>query len=350
MAAAEAGRNEATKTLIANGSHLDARDKLGWTALMRAAEACSQGVTEGVTRTLVEEGALLDLKNAKGWTSIMLAVRNAGAKVTRILSHGGASLYHNTPEGQPLLHYLAETDSWQRKSQFDCAATLSLLLDLGLPLENKDVKGWTALMSAANRCNRSMVKLLLEKGADINATAADERTSLINTAANYDPRKYYACSTDVLELLVNNRASLDAKDVNGKTALIYAAMNGFLEAVNSLLRAGAQVNAKDLAGLTPLMCASLVRWDETVETPWWHPLARKDIVQRLLDRGAILDATDKRGWTAVMCAADGGDVHMVKFLFDRGAILEEEFCCTPEMRETWLKCMEEGPHRASNSQ
>jgi ankyrin repeat protein len=63
---------------------------------------------------------------------------------------------------------------------------------------------------------------------------------------------------EVVSLLLQNGADVNAKDVTGRTALISAA-TGFgpnLEVVFLLLENGADVNAKNNDGKTALECAS----------------------------------------------------------------------------------------------
>ncbi len=53
----------------------------------------------------------------------------------------------------------------------------------------------------------------------------------------------------------SDTASVDARDAQGRTALMLAVLQGRLDSVVSLLRRGADPNAADLAGLTPLQAA-----------------------------------------------------------------------------------------------
>lgn len=84
-------------------------------------------------------------------------------------------------------------------------------------------------------------------------------------------------------------ANVNAKDSNGSTPLMHAATFGRVEAGAVLLKNGANVNIKNKAGMTPLMCAAM---SGTLE-----------MVQLLLDHGAAVDATDKNGHNAANFAA-----------------------------------------------
>lgn len=57
------------------------------------------------------------------------------------------------------------------------------------------------------------------------------------------------------QVLLSDAAAIDARDAQGRTALMLAVLQGRLDTVVSLLRRGADPNAADLAGMTPLQAA-----------------------------------------------------------------------------------------------
>jgi ankyrin repeat protein len=88
-------------------------------------------------------------------------------------------------------------------------------------------------------------------------------------------------------------------------ALLRASLIGHIPAVEALLDAGLDVNAKGQNGWTPLLEAVFGGHTDTIRV--------------LLDRGADVNATDQTGWTPLMEAAAKGRTEVVKTLLDYGA-------------------------------
>ena len=153
----------------------------------------------------------------------------------------------------------------------------------------------TALHLAAQNGHESVVGLLLDRRASINATDKDRQTPLHLAALNGNE--------SVVGLLLDRGASLNAPD--RQTPLHLAARRGHESVVGLLLDRGASVNATDKDRQTPLHFAA-VNGNESV-------------VGLLLDRGASIDATTKKGQTPLHYAARAGYESVVGLLLDRGA-------------------------------
>ena len=94
-----------------------------------------------------------------------------------------------------------------------------------------------------------MIRLLLKKGADINARNKDGNTALlISSSKNHD-------LDFITEFLVKNGADINVKNSEGATALIIASEKGHLNAVKLFLVYDCDINAQDNDGNTALMKA-----------------------------------------------------------------------------------------------
>ncbi|KAH6681655.1 putative ankyrin repeat-containing protein [Halenospora varia] len=109
----------------------------------------------------------------------------------------------------------------------------------------------------------------------------------------------------VVKLLLEKGAGLEAKGGNGQTPLLWAAENGHEAVVKLLLEKGAKLEAKDRSGQTPLLCA--------IEN------GHKAVVKLLLEKGADLEAKGGSGQTPLLYAAENGHkAAVVKLLLEKG--------------------------------
>src|SRR5579862_4013066 len=236
---------------------------------------------------------------------------------------------------------------------------MRLLLDRGADVNIQNAFGSTALMWSAS--DPAKVHLLLDRGADVNAVARSGRTALIvaaftNPSAEVvraliakgakvgvmDSRHVtplnaatFGNDTATVRLLVEAGADIDTPDTFiGLTPLMNAAGNRNLEAVKLLVAKGAKVNAvSKTEGLPKIQTG-------TVEFGGWTPLLMAsafgppESVKMLLEAGARIDAQDYRGFTPLMLAVgtDRYDRRIVNMLLAHGADLRP----TNHARETAL--------------
>ena len=108
-------------------------------------------------------------------------------------------------------------------------------------VNNLNAQGESVLMLAAIKGDFELADRLIKKGADVNKT-------------NWTPLHYAASGGHIqlIGLLLENSAYIDAESPNGTTPLMMAAMYGSEEAVKLLLQEGADVKIKNQQGLTAL--------------------------------------------------------------------------------------------------
>ena len=113
-----------------------------------------------------------------------------------------------------------------------------------IALNNLNAQGESPLMLAALKGQLELVAKLVKKGADVNKTG----WTPLHYAASYG-------HAEVIKLLIENHAYIDAESPNGSTPLMMASMYGNPQSVKLLLDEGADPLLKNQIGLTALQFA-----------------------------------------------------------------------------------------------
>lgn len=145
------------------------------------------------------------------------------------------------PSPQPLIREAADGD----------ARNVLLLLEAGADLEaaQENKIGFTALNQAVSRLRVRPSKM--ERGA-----WAGQRGGGVLLADKWCGQAYFG-HPQVIKHLIDFRADVDTIDAYGGTPLVAASLNGALDCVRVLTRAGADANHTTINGNTPLMKAAI---------------------------------------------------------------------------------------------
>ena len=197
----------------------------------------------------------------------------------------------------------AEPPSWVQTALFGSAPALRALLDSGLDPNTKTAKGTDVLMTAATDPDK--VKLLIARGADVNARANSGFTPLM-VACSYGNTLDVARQLIASGALVNLKGKI--KTPTNDSPLFYAVSSGESAKVQLLLSHGADPNQKTIIfsifPATPLMLATF--------------FGSQTIIRDLVKSGADLRVTDADGMNLIGMAALSGDGETVKTLAELG--------------------------------
>ncbi len=155
----------------------------------------------------------------------------------------------------------------------------------------------SALADAAEQHDKASIRALLQTGADVNVAQVDGTTALHWAAYNDD--------AETVALLVKAGANVNAVNNYGVPPLAQACINGNAAIVKLLLAAGADANATMKGGETVLMLAARS--------------GNAEAVKELLARDASTKTRERLGQTALMWAAAEGHTDVVRELLAAGA-------------------------------
>ncbi|KAJ8948532.1 hypothetical protein NQ318_000072 [Aromia moschata] len=225
--------------LIGKGANVNTRNAEGCTPLLSAA---LEGNQDGI-RLLVENGADVNARDNAGRTPFIVAVRCGHLVTVKLMVERGANIHATDEGGSTGLHAAA---------RWNFVDIVRFLVDSGADVDAADGNGRTALHVAARPKYLEVVKLLVKRGAHVNATDHKDRTPLHATAARRcRDEGEYASLLEVMGFLVQSGTEVDARDIDGRTAMDFAAESGRTDKVALLVTLGGDIGVRDNSNTIP---------------------------------------------------------------------------------------------------
>jgi TonB family protein len=298
--------------------------------------AVERGTAEFIGQ-LIAAGASTSVKDFDGRTPLMLACRRNDPVIVDLLLRAGAEWQATNNEGDSVLFFAADSGN---------PSIVRAILDRGVGANSKSQDGSTVLMLAAATGSPKVVQMLLRAGAKETLNAANWKgvTALLAAARGNAARASilmedemirvrYAESDDetdhqgeIVQLLVNAGADVNASDDDGRNALF----DSEEAVVRKLIENKIDVNARDKDGETALMdtdygsvgalllgagaeidAADNERMTALLHAARYHNL---DVLRTLVQSGASVNWQDERGMSALMYAAKPQDYEFIETL------------------------------------
>ena len=380
--AANKGYINIAQVLIDLGAEVNMIDKCGGTPLFMAILASNIKMIE----LLIDNGANVNLANKKGFCPLHIAVSIGHQEVIEMLISNGACINSETDSGDKPMHAVSY-NLFGRYTIDQCKKDYSNIIKqlkkYGCCVDDKNKNGVTALHLAVQYGNITLVKALIENGANIHAiddagnaplhyamctgeqfyeftynnpdivVKFEEYETRLSEHLNYccfymehedsmrircksfDPE----CSSKIIEKLIMSGANINMKNSLGMTPLYLAVILDVLDAVKMLLKLDADIEEKR-DNVTPLY-RSVVKYvyegDKKfsgISPNYLH------ILKELINYGAYLNATYTEGNTVLHLMVEAGNVELVQTLLENGAdytqindygeLPSEMFCVSPK--------------------
>eukprot|EP00742_Colponemidia_sp_Colp-10_P009109 GILJ01009908.1.p1 GENE.GILJ01009908.1~~GILJ01009908.1.p1 ORF type:complete len:1719 (+),score=242.82 GILJ01009908.1:19-5175(+) len=251
--------------------------------------------------SLLEQGEQMhiDQGDKDGWTALHHLLKNSQSSGVNVLLDRGAAIGAVTRSGLTPLHVACKQETC------DMSLVRSLLERGAMSdINTLDNNGWSALHGAVSKGHTELALLLLDNGADMLSLKAD---TLLSFACNQ--KTVNVC---LIERLLQCGAVNDINKPDsegGRTPLHFAVMNGREDLVSLLLDNAADIDALTADGSTDLHVACN------------HSVLNVVLVRLLLERGAVknINTVNKGGWTALLYAVRANHTEVVLMLLNNGA-------------------------------
>lgn len=272
--------------LLALAAALCANDPDGTTPLHYAV----RNQNFDAVKAMLAKHAAVDAQNRYGVTPLVLAVEGGNLAIVNALIGAGADVNHALPGGETVLMTAARTGNvpvMQALLRHDARVGM-----------RENFYGETALIWAAAADHASAVTALLDAGADINQRSAHATWARHNygltllSKGEWTPLMYCARegAMDSGRVLLERGADVNAVDPDGATALVLAIINYHYDFARMLLDFKANPNLADTTGMAALFAAvdmhSLPWMFGRPEIPAPSKVSCLDLIESLLDHGA----------------------------------------------------------------
>ncbi|KAG6334089.1 hypothetical protein ID866_5005, partial [Astraeus odoratus] len=248
LVAAGRGYTSLVRVLLASGADVNAVDKYGDGALhwsLATATGLAEENRVELIQVLLEAGSLSDLPDSRQNTPLLLAAAGGFPAAVRLLLEHGANASSVDDNSDSALHWCIIAGTVVEQGPLITA--MQLLLDVGCPVDQRNLQQRTPLILAATRGFTSAVRLLLARGADVTSvdiTGSSALHSCIDSSLDIKEET----RIEVIQLLLDAGCPIDIQDSQQRTPLFLATVHGLSSVIQLLIARGGNAAAVDTYG------------------------------------------------------------------------------------------------------
>ncbi|KLI36373.1 ankyrin [Brachyspira hyodysenteriae] len=268
----------------------------------------AEDFTEILTNEVSEENLIVS------YESIYDAIDNYDAEYIRTaISNGNININSKLPDdytnnlggATPLLYSIYK----------NAGEITEILIENGANLKARDFKTWNSIMYAAAFSDLNTISLLAEKDSTLLDTKTEFNVTPLHIACDYNNLE------TVMYLCTNSNIDINARDIDGWTALYHAAHSKSMETYNLLIILGADTNIGDNNNVLPETVLTRKIEDEVnelrdIDIELFKAIENDDYrnIRALINRGANINAKDGYGLSALHLAIKNNSFKSVDVL------------------------------------
>ena len=321
MAAAANNHDQVIETLVVKG-HADIngnKHKFAATSPLHAAaelgcinaikKLCDLGgniyARTTIDSTPLHTAAHVGIEESKGKGTIDAIVNHCKFDVNTLMNNDTTALYIASQFGfvqtvTALLEVGADVNFFMPIAKYNGEKFITTRNELdynAISVNSETANGASAIHAASEEGHAKVVQTLINFGADFNSKTIGVTPLILATQYN---------RSSVVRVLIENGADVDETSLlDGSTAIYQSAGKGLIEIMDQLLRAGADSQKKSTSTGFPLLYAAI--------------FGRYESVKMLLKYNTDVNMYSNSGITALLAAASRGDVDIIKLLLREGA-------------------------------
>jgi ankyrin repeat protein len=337
---------KAAKLLISHGAEISRADQFGDIVLIDAIK----NRNEELSRAFLDKGINVNHKNNKGKSALMIAVQNDDSDCVKLLLEYKADVTLTDEQGNSaidlakqysrdaLVNMMSQHIPVSGDSDAPIARTTSTnaqQMQHAAGMKKPDKNTADAIVAAAEESDLDALRQYIETNNYDPNVANDAGESALLLACRLPDSE---TSRSIVKLLIENGADVNSSSKKGSTPLISACMRNTLPAAKLLIEKGADINARTLVGDSSI---SLAVWKDATDTAkllidHGVDFSRADtfgdivlidavrngnvaLTRAFLDKNIAVDHQNKKGLNALMCAASGNHAECAKLLLEAKA-------------------------------